>query len=742
MTALLDHTRRRLEFGDLLLYLYLITIVRQCFWGIGQQKLAWGLTLAAGGLVWFIYLTTREPLESRSGRAFWLIVGLPLLLVYGLRVVYPDVSFDVLNHHLFLSERALRGPLLIAGDFFPTPAPYNPAPDMLTGIFRYCLGYRLGTIVNLLVLLWSAQVIDKLLRPYLRTEWRRALAVLLCVFAEHLLFQINNYMVDLIALPLTLEATRLALTVDQWEKYRSRLIRIAFLCGLALAMKLTNAAMIVPIILVCAFHTLFRFRPAPKQLAGVFLLTLFAFIAPLLPYSIFIYRQTGSPFFPVYNGIFKSPYWPISNTWDPRWGPQGAMEVWQWPFLLPGKALRLSELGVYSGRITAAVLAVLLLLLLWRRRVRSQTVTLAVIVLLTAFLWSLTTGYIRYALHLEVLAGVLLAALAAQLAPAAAGKARPLKLVLPVLLWLALGLPAVLACVYISQKEWSLRATYFDSPRQFLSSAKYLLRDYSIRTLLTPTEIARYDSVDVWVVSGMKTVGPESLLNERVPFISVRVGEYFSAPGGAEKFNQALDRAAGKRLWSLCFKEELESCLNELQQHGLAAGTPLPVELPFFSPRHRIPMFFFEVRRSPTVGPVAQLQPADRRSDNRYTAEISAVELPPVLQPGEKRRLLFRVKNTGTMVWPARVPKGWMKVVTMGDRWLTSDGARAVNELDSRTALPHDLKPGDATELELTITAPSAAGQYVLEIDMVHEGVAWFSQLGSPTLRWTVRIAN
>src|SRR6185503_6094257 len=165
------------------LYLYLITIVRQCFWGISHQKLAWGLTLAIGGLVWVVYVSTREPLESRTWRPFWLIVGLPLLLVYGLRVVFPDVSFDVLNHHLFLSERALRGPLLIAGDFFPTPAPYNPAPDMLTGIFRYFLGYRLGTIVNLLVLLWTAQVIDKLLRPFLRNGWRRALAVLLCVLA-------------------------------------------------------------------------------------------------------------------------------------------------------------------------------------------------------------------------------------------------------------------------------------------------------------------------------------------------------------------------------------------------------------------------------------------------------------------------------------------------------------------------------------------------------------------------------
>src|SRR5205814_4140674 len=81
----------------------------------------------------------------------------------------------------------------------------------LNGLFRLALGYRLGTIINLLALVWAAQVAGKILRPFVARARLRAACVLLVVLAEHLLFEVNNYMVDLLALPLLMEATYLAL---------------------------------------------------------------------------------------------------------------------------------------------------------------------------------------------------------------------------------------------------------------------------------------------------------------------------------------------------------------------------------------------------------------------------------------------------------------------------------------------------------------------------------------------------
>jgi hypothetical protein len=37
--------------------------------------------------------------------------------------------------------------------------------------------------------------------------------------------------------------------------------------------------------------------------------------------------------------------------------------------------------------------------------------------------------------------------------------------------------------------------------------------------------------------------------------------------------------------------------------------------------------------------------------------------------------------------------------------------------------------------VDLAIKAPAEKGGHVVEIDLVHEGRAWFAALGSPTLR-------
>jgi hypothetical protein len=77
------------------------------------------------------------------------------------------------------------------------------------------LGFRLGTLINFLVLLWAAQITDKLLRPLVTRAWCRSFCVLLIVLAENLLFEIGTYMIDLLALPLLLEATLLTLRSNE-----------------------------------------------------------------------------------------------------------------------------------------------------------------------------------------------------------------------------------------------------------------------------------------------------------------------------------------------------------------------------------------------------------------------------------------------------------------------------------------------------------------------------------------------
>jgi hypothetical protein len=62
------------------------------------------------------------------------------------------------------------------------------------------------------------------------------------------------------------------------------------------------------------------------------------------------------------------------------------------------------------------------------------------------------------------------------------------------------------------------------------------------------------------------------------------------------------------------------------------------------------------------------------------------------------------------------------------------DGQRRLLALDhARAPLLRDVAPRDAIEMEMTLAVPGEAGRYLIEIDLVAEGVAWFGALGSPT---------
>ncbi len=348
--------RTRVEFGDLLVFLYALVFVRQYLWVIDNNFLGWALSLPIAAAGWYFYISTKQFPAERFGRSFWLLVGLPLLVAYLMRAAFPDRSFDVLTYHLLHAERTLQGALFAPGDFFPSAVPFNPVADTVTGISRLFSGFRLGTVINLFALVWAAQVTDKLVRPFVRRAWLRSACVLLVVLSENLLFEISTYMVDLLTLPLMLEATLLTLRFDEAKNRRVNLIHVAVLLGASVAFKLTNLAVALPVLAVCAYQmALGTQRFAPKQLMTSALLALTAFLAPLLPFSLYIFRVTGNPIFPAANAFFKSVYWPTHGGWDNRFGPHTLWETIVWPVLIWFKPERHSELGVYSGRLSSGV---------------------------------------------------------------------------------------------------------------------------------------------------------------------------------------------------------------------------------------------------------------------------------------------------------------------------------------------------------------------------------------------------
>lgn len=578
--------RARCEAGDLLLLLYLIALARQYFWwGVHSNPLAWSFAIVLGAIVWWKYVATKVELREPISLPFVLLVVVPLSFAYGLRAPLPDVSFDVLNYRLLHAERSLRGFVYQPGDFFPTLAPFNPAPDTVTGLARYVFGYRLGTIVNLCALLWTGRILERWLRAPIASAWLRAVSVLAILAAEHLFFEINTYMVDLLSVPLLIEAARLALRPVS----AGQVIRVAFLLGLAVAFKIANL-IALPIALLCIWRFVTEHRSAQPitDFARVCIFAAVAFLAPLLPFSIYACAQTGSPVFPMANSVFKSPLWPENNNArDPRWGPNNAREAFAWPVQMFFAPERISELSLYSGRLSLGVIAsVAALIFAWRAK---ELRRLSFLLLAISILWCATTGYIRYALELEVLAGLLLVLVAVHVLR------QPRLQVFAMVLLCSLGAQSLLAGRYVALTEWSRRTTFFQRSSVWLYEAHYLLRDRSLRAFAKKKRRQQFRDVQVWVNSSMKTSGLEVLLNKTAPLIGLRTEEVFTTKAGQTVFAQALKNVAGKRMFTLAFADDVPAALVCLTSHGLVAGSETPVSLSFFSPGNRLPLVLIEV---------------------------------------------------------------------------------------------------------------------------------------------------
>ena len=610
--------RRRLELGDAVLLVFTLAFVRQFFWPVTHNGAAWALTAAASLLIFGWHLRTKDEVP-RPPRLFWALVAPPLLFYFLLRVALPDMSWDVLDYRLVNAERALTGWPMRPGDFFPTRFPFNPAPDMAAGVARHLLGYRMGTALNLAALLWAGVILERLLRPVVARAGLRSLSVLLLLLTEHLLFEVNNYMVDVLALPLLLEATRLALA-DHTDARAARraLVRVGLYLGASLAFKLTNLAFAVPVVMLCAWRVgRGELRPGRAGVAGA----LIALALPLLPYSLYIWWQTGNPVFPVYNWIFQSPYWPVQDPRTERWGPivddprfknMRAWEILLWPVLHPFRVENTAgDLGPHWGRVSLGYLGAIACLL-WRgadRRVRR----VAFVVLAGSILWSAASGMLRYAMYVETAGGLVVLYLVAALwrrgdesagpnpsqqatpgvsaqhaalvtrALRAGGFARAAGAVLV----LALMVQSASSCVFAYRYEWSVRPTFFQRPGYHLSEARNLFRDRSLRAYLSAEERALFRGVGVWVQSWALTSGVQVMTRPSVPQWCIYMDEFFSTEEGRARFARELERARGKKIYTLALSQQLDFALASIRRAGFRVGRVEQVSLPYFSRQAR-----------------------------------------------------------------------------------------------------------------------------------------------------------
>jgi hypothetical protein len=125
--------------------------------------------------------------------------------------------------------------------------------------------------------------------------------------------------------------------------------------------------------------------------------------------------------------------------------------------------------------------------------------------------------------------------------------------------------------------------------------------------------------------------------------------------------------------------------------------------------------------------------------ETAFRAEMRVIDAPAHMNASGQMKLRVTVRNEGDAVWLARERAGSPFQLSAGNHWLDASGNTVMND-DGRGPLPRDLRPGEEEEISFTINAPLRPGNYLLEVDMLQEGVSWFALKGSKTLRVPVRV--
>jgi hypothetical protein len=110
-------------------------------------------------------------------------------------------------------------------------------------------------------------------------------------------------------------------------------------------------------------------------------------------------------------------------------------------------------------------------------------------------------------------------------------------------------------------------------------------------------------------------------------------------------------------------------------------------------------------------------------ANDAYRARIEPYEPTISLTSGESHSVLLSVSNEGTERWPARLDE--KPLIRLGHRWLNVDGS--LNTEDTpRSPFARVVIPGERVLTPLEVVAPTHPGDYILEADVLHEGVKWF----------------
>lgn len=399
---------------------------------------------------------------------------IPLLLFIN-RVLEPDVSCDSLNYHLYLGFKGWNSESS-KYEFFPTGI-HNFSPILETvgyGFFKV-FGYRIGSIFSVVAIYLSIFVLYKIFKLILPEKkiWGDIFNTFLFssgFLSFELFLGIGSYFNDVLVALLTVSSVYFVLKYFKRDKLND-LILAAGMISVSVLGKQTNLyiALAMGIVLIIdAISSKSKIKIRNVILAGVIMLSLPGW------WYLRNWQETANPVFPFYNSVFKSEYFPSEDFYEPQFG--GAT-IWQrimWGYYSIFSPERLGQVHdlFHDFKINFYFIfgGLLSLIYLFSRKIKDKLTTRLLLFYWISFLiWSLQFGYLRYALALEFLGGLIILIMF--------NKLRSFKYLLfvPACLWLLLQNKRVinLSLAY----DISFRPGYFYNPRSYAKNLPNLFEN-------------------------------------------------------------------------------------------------------------------------------------------------------------------------------------------------------------------------------------------------------------------------
>ena len=114
-----------------------------------------------------------------------------------------------------------------------------------------------------------------------------------------------------------------------------------------------------------------------------------------------------------------------------------------------------------------------------------------------------------------------------------------------------------------------------------------------------------------------------------------------------------------------------------------------------------------------------------------YKVEWGQIAVPSQMTSGQELDFDATLKNASSVAWPGGAgTTGVLYTVRLSHRWL--QGEKVVQDYgQTRTELPTVVGPGQTVTVRSHLTAPGTPGRYQVQVELVHEGVAWFEGRGA-----------